>query len=61
MPNQEDLSFIETRNIEVQKINSEKIGSNTLSLRLELKNENNYQITNIVIDDMDSKIDKNIL
>ena len=61
LPNQEDLSFIETRNIEVQKINSEKIGSNTLSLRLELKNENNYQITNIVIDDMDSKIDKNIL
>lgn len=59
LPNQDDVSYIEEKNLEVQNIEIERIGGNTLNLRLEIKNTNNYQITNIVIDDMDTKIDKN--
>ena len=58
LPNQDDVSFIEEKKLEVQNIEIERVGSNTLNLRLEIKNTNNYQITNIVIDDMDTKIDK---
>ena len=58
LPNQDDVSFIEEKKLEVQNIEIERVGGNTLNLRLEIKNTNNYQITNIVIDDMDTKIDK---
>jgi len=58
LPNQDNVSFIEEKKLEVQNIEIERVGGNTLNLRLEIKNTNNYQITNIVIDDMDTKIDK---
>ena len=58
LQNQDDVSFIEEKKLEVQNIEIERVGGNTLNLRLEIKNTNNYQITNIVIDDMDTKIDK---
>ena len=60
LPNQENLSFKKTKNLEVQNLETERVGGDTLNLRLEIKNTNDYQIKNIVIDNMDIHMNRNI-
>ena len=60
IPNQDDISFANKQKLKVLNIYSEKIGSNSLNVRIEIENKNNYEITGVEIDGMDVKIDQNV-
>ena len=56
LPNQIDNTISENANLQVNDIQYEKTNSNSAEIRIEVRNPNNFEITNIKIEDMETNI-----
>ena len=59
LPNQIDNTIIENTNLQVNDIQYEKTNSTSAEIRIEVSNPNNFEITNIEIEDMKINITDN--
>ena len=60
LPNQKDNTLEENKLLEIESIEAQKTGENTLTARINVENPSNLQITNLTIDGMDVEIVRNI-
>jgi len=60
LPNQEDINLKSDNKFNINNIELEKINNDTVNIRLEIENLNEAQITDINIEDMETKINRNI-
>jgi len=60
LPNQEDINLKIDYKFDINNIEIEKINNDTVNIRLEIENLNEAQITDISIEDMETKITRNI-
>ena len=56
LPNQIDNTISENANLQVNDIQYEKTNSTSAEIRIEVRNPNNFEITNIKIEDMETNI-----
>ena len=61
LANQTNISIPEDNEIEIKNIFTNKINQETVNIRLELKNKQGRNITNVIIKDMESKITQNVI